>query len=152
MSKADVGWLWHQRLAHVGMRTLQALLKGEHILGLTIVSFAKGHPCSACIAGKLHEKAHKVKTIITTLRPLELIHWDLFGPPTYDSLGGRRYCLVIVDDFIRYTWVFFLKTKKKLKKPSSTLPKKLNVNITVRSRQSEVTMAPSSKTIRWMNS
>ena len=75
------------------------------------MSFAKDHPCSACIAGKLHEKAHKVKTVITTLRPLELIHLDLFGPPTYDSLGGRRYCLVIVDDFTRYTWVFFLKTK-----------------------------------------
>ena len=111
MAKADVGWLWHRRLAHVGMRNLQALLKGEHILGLTNVSFAKDRPCSACIAGKLHEKAHKVTTIITTLRPLELIHLDLFGPPSYDSLGGRRYCLVIVDDYTRYTWVFFLKTK-----------------------------------------
>ena len=158
MAKADVGWLWHRRLAHVGMRNLQALLKGEHILGLTNVSFAKERPCSACIARKLHEKAHKVKTIITTLRPLELIRLDLFGPPTYDSLGGRRYCLVIVDDFTRYTWVLFLlgfsfsRPKMKLKKPSSTLPKKLNVNITVRSRQSKVTMAPSSKTIQWMNS
>ena len=44
-------------------------------------------------------------------RPLELLHLDLFGPPSYDSLGGRRYCLVIVDDYTRYTWVFFLKTK-----------------------------------------
>ena len=50
MAKADVGWLWHRRLAHVGMRNLQALLKGEHILGLTNVSFAKDRPCSACIA------------------------------------------------------------------------------------------------------
>src|SRR3954469_21317538 len=62
-------------------------------------------------AGKQHEKQHKVKTIITSTRPLELLHLDLFRPPSYDSLGGRRYCLGIVDDYTRYTWVFFLKTK-----------------------------------------
>ena len=111
MAKAGVGWLWHRRLAHVGMRNLQSLLKGEHIIGLSDVSFAKDRVCSACIAGKQHEKQHKVKTIITTTRPLELLHLDLFGPPSYDSLGGRRYCLVIVDDYTRYTWVLFLKTK-----------------------------------------
>ena len=94
---------WHEKFT--------SSLKGEHILGLTNVSFAKDRPCSACITGKLHEKAHKVKTIITTLWPLELIHLDLFGPPTYDNFGGRRYCLVIIDDFTRYTWVFFLKTE-----------------------------------------
>ena len=65
----------------------------------------------ACIAGKQHEKQHKVKTIITSSRPLELLHLDLFGPPSYDGLGERRYCLVIVDEYTRYTWVFFLKTK-----------------------------------------
>jgi hypothetical protein len=36
---------------------------------------------------------------------------DLFGPPTYASLGGKKYCLVIVDDYSRYTWVFFLAYK-----------------------------------------
>ena len=111
MSKANVGWLWHCRLAHVDMRNLQSLLKGEHIVGLSDVSFAKYRICSAYIEGKQHEKQHKVKTIITSSRPLELLHLDLFGPPSYDSLGGRRYCLVIVDDYTRYTWVFFLKTK-----------------------------------------
>ena len=36
---------------------------------------------------------------------------DLFGPPSYDSLGGKKYCLVIVDDYSRYTWVYFFKKK-----------------------------------------
>ena len=36
---------------------------------------------------------------------------DLFGPPSFDSLGGRKYCLVIVDDYSRYTWVYFFKRK-----------------------------------------
>jgi transposase InsO family protein len=49
--------------------------------------------------------------MISTTRPLELLHLDLFGPSTYDSFGGRRYGLVIVDDYSRYTWVFLLKSK-----------------------------------------
>ena len=49
MAKVDVGWLWHRRLAHVNMRSLQSLLKGDHILGLTNVSFARDRACSACI-------------------------------------------------------------------------------------------------------
>ena len=111
MAKVDVGWLWHRRLAHVNMRSLQSLLKGDHVRGLTNVSFAKDHACSACIEGKLHEKAHPPTTIIYSKRPLELLHMDLFGPPSFDSLGGREYCLVIVDDYSRYTWVFFFKRK-----------------------------------------
>ena len=51
MAKSDKGWLWHRRLAHVSMRNLQDLLKGNHILGLTNVSFEKDHVCTACIAG-----------------------------------------------------------------------------------------------------
>jgi hypothetical protein len=46
-----------------------------------------------------------------TDRPLELLHMDLFGPITYISIGGSKYCLVIVDDYSRFTWVFFLKEK-----------------------------------------
>jgi hypothetical protein len=49
--------------------------------------------------------------IMTTDRPLELLHMDLFGPIDYISIGGSKYCLVIVDDYPRFTWVFFLKEK-----------------------------------------
>ena len=82
MAKVDVGWLWHRRLAHVNMRSLQSLLKGDHVRGLTNVSFAKDRACSACIEGKLHEKAHLPTSIIYLKRPLELLHMDLFGPPS----------------------------------------------------------------------
>ncbi|XP_073354653.1 uncharacterized protein [Aegilops tauschii subsp. strangulata] len=111
MAKVDVGWLWHRRLAHVNMRSLQSLLKGDHVRGLTNVSFAKDRTCSACIEGKLHEKAHPPTTIIYSKRPLELLHMDLFRPPSFVSLGARKYCLVIVDDYSRYTWVYFFKRK-----------------------------------------
>jgi transposase InsO family protein len=48
---------------------------------------------------------------MTTSRPLELLHIDLFGPIAYHSIGGSMYGLVIVDDFSRFTWVFFLQDK-----------------------------------------
>ena len=60
------------------MRSLQSLLKGDHVRGLTNVSFAKDRACSACIEGNLHEKAHPPMTIIYSKRPLELLHMDLF--------------------------------------------------------------------------
>ena len=106
MANADKGWLWHRWPAHVGVRNLQDLLKGNHILGLTNVSFEKDRVCSACIAGKQHQSKHPPKNIVSTSRPLELLHVDLFGPPSCDSLGGKKYGLFIVDDYSRYTWVF----------------------------------------------
>jgi transposase InsO family protein len=106
-----MGWLWHRRLAHVGMKNLHKLLKGEHILGLTNVHFEKDRLCSACQAGKQVGAHHPHKNIMTTDRPLELLHMDLFGPIAYISIGGSKYCLVIVDDYSRFTWVFFLQEK-----------------------------------------
>jgi transposase InsO family protein len=48
---------------------------------------------------------------MTTDRPLELLHMDLFGPIAYISISGSKYCLVVVDDYSRFTWVFFLQDK-----------------------------------------
>jgi hypothetical protein len=80
MAKVDVGWLWHHRLGHVNMRTLRSLHKGNHILGLTDLTFSKDRVCRACIEGKMHEFPHPSKTIISSKRVLELLHMDLFGP------------------------------------------------------------------------
>jgi transposase InsO family protein len=93
------------------MKNLHKLLKGEHILGLTNVHFEKDMVCSACQAGKQVGTHHPHKNIMTTDRPLELLHIDLFGPIAYISIGGSKYCLIIVDDYSRFTWVFFLQEK-----------------------------------------
>jgi transposase InsO family protein len=111
VAKSNTGWLWHRRLAHVGMRNLHKLLKHDHILGLTNVQFEKDRVCSACQAGKQIGAHHPVKNVMTTSRPLELLHMDLFRPIAYLSIGGNKYGLVIVDDFSRFTWVFFLHDK-----------------------------------------
>jgi transposase InsO family protein len=111
IAKTSMGWLWHRRLAHVGMKNLQKLLKGEHVLGLTNVSFEKDRPCATYEAGKQVESTHHSKNVMTMTRPLELLHMDLFGPVAYLSIGGSKYGLVIIDDFPRFTWVFFLQDK-----------------------------------------
>jgi hypothetical protein len=113
IAKANMGWLWHRRLAHVGMKNILNLLKGEHVLGLTDVCFEKDRPCAACQAGKQVGSTHQSKNVMTTSRPLELLHMDLFRPVAYLSIGGSKYGLVIVDDFSRFTWVFFLQNKSK---------------------------------------
>jgi hypothetical protein len=101
IAKTNMGWLWYRRLSHVGMKNLHKLLKGEHILGLTYVHFEKNRIGAH----------HPHKNIMTTDRPPELLHMDLFGPIAYISISGSKYCLVIVDDYSRFTWVFFLQEK-----------------------------------------
>jgi hypothetical protein len=81
------------------------------VLGLTDVCFEKDRPCAACQAGKQVETNHLSKKVITTSRPLELLHMDLFGPVAYLSIGGSKYGLIIVDVFSCFTWVFFLHDK-----------------------------------------
>jgi hypothetical protein len=113
-TKASLGWLWHRRLAHVGMSTLKKVLKKDMVRGLNDVVFEKDKPCSACQAGKQVANTHTTKAFMSTSRPLELLHMDLFGPINYISAGVNLYCLVIVDDFSRYTWVFFLHDKSEV--------------------------------------
>jgi hypothetical protein len=111
IAKTNMGWLWHRRLAHVGMKNLHKLLKGEYILGLTNVHFEKDRVCSACQAGKQVGAHHPHKNIMMTGRPPELLHMDLFGLIAYISIDWSKYCLVIVDDYSRFTWMFFLQEK-----------------------------------------
>jgi hypothetical protein len=111
IAKTNMGWLWHRRLGHVGMRNLHKLLKGEHILGLTNFHFEKDRVCSACQVGKQVSAHHTHKNIMTTDMPLKLLHMDLFAPIAYISIDGSKYCLVIMDDYSRFTWVLFLQEK-----------------------------------------
>jgi hypothetical protein len=111
IGKANLGWLWHRLLAHVGMKNFHKLLKGEHVLGLTNVYFEKDRPCAACQAGKQVETNHPSKNVMMTSRPLELLHMDLFGPVAYISVGGSKYGLVIVDDFLASLGYSFCRIK-----------------------------------------
>jgi transposase InsO family protein len=106
-----MGWLWHQKLAHVDMRNLHKLQKEGKILGLINIAFEKDRPCEACQAGKQVRAPHHAKNIMVITRPLELLHMDLLSPIAYISIGGNKYGIIIVDDYSHFTWVFFLQDK-----------------------------------------
>jgi hypothetical protein len=72
------------------------------------VAFEKDRPCEAGQAGKQMGAPHHEKNIITTMRLLEILHMNLFGHIAYISIGGNKYGLVIVDDYSRFIWLFFL--------------------------------------------
>jgi hypothetical protein len=97
IAKINMSWLWYRRLAQVDMRN--------------ILKLQKYGPCGACQAGKQVGADHHVKNIMTTTRPLEMLHMELFGPIAYISIGGSKYGLIVIDGYFRFTWVFFLQDK-----------------------------------------
>ncbi|KAJ9538527.1 hypothetical protein OSB04_031260 [Centaurea solstitialis] len=90
------------------------LVKNNLVRGLPRKDFFCNDNCVACLKGKQHKSSHKSKEVNSISSPLQLIHMDLFGPTNVMSIGKKSYCLVIVDDFSRYTWVYFLKTKDEI--------------------------------------
>jgi hypothetical protein len=97
------------------MKNLHKLLKEEHVLGLTDVCFEKDRPCAACQARKQVGTTHQSKNVMTTSRPLELLHMNLFGPIAYLSIEGSKYDLVIVDDFPASLGYYFCRINQKPK-------------------------------------
>ena len=104
-------WLWHRRLGHASMYQISKLIKKDLVRGIPKIKFDKDIVCDACQKGKQTRTSFKPKDAVSTTRPLELLHLDLFGPTKTQSLGGKRYGMVIVDDFSRYGWVLFLAHK-----------------------------------------
>ncbi|GKA39655.1 retrovirus-related pol polyprotein from transposon TNT 1-94 [Tanacetum coccineum] len=116
--------LWHRRLAHANMRLIQSLASKELVRNLPKLKFDQ-HFCNACKIGKQAHASHKAKNIVSTTRCLELFYIDLFGPSAVRSYRGNLYTLVIVDDYSRYTWTRFLKTKIEAFKQFEIFSKKI---------------------------
>nr|GEY65744.1 retrovirus-related Pol polyprotein from transposon TNT 1-94 [Tanacetum cinerariifolium] len=94
----------HQRLSHLNFSTINNLVKNNLIQGLPKMKFEKDHLCSTCEQEKIHRKHHKSKTAFASNKPLYLLHMDLCGPIRVESINVKRYVLVVVDDYSRYTW------------------------------------------------
>ena len=111
LSVNDKKWMWHRRLGHANWRLISKLSKLQLVKGLPDIDYHSDALCGACQRGKIVKSSFKTKDIVSTSRPLELLHIDLFGPVSTASLYGSKYGLVIVDDYSRWTWVKFLKSK-----------------------------------------
>jgi hypothetical protein len=146
MAKADMPWLWHPRHAHVGMRNLKQLLKGEHVVGLPDVSFEKDRPCSACIAERQKEKLHPVMTIISTSRPLELLIWIYLVQAIIIVLVGRDMALLLLTIFQDTLGCVSSSLKKKLTRNSSPLLSKQKEILDLKSKPLGPIMGLNSRT------
>ena len=125
VSISNESWLWHRRLGHANMDLLNKLSTKQLVKGLPCVTFQKDKICDACQFGKQIKSSFKSKKMISTSRPLELLHLDLFGPMRTASLGGKFYVFVIVDDFSRFTWTLFLTHKNEALQTFSNLCKRI---------------------------
>nr|GEW90020.1 putative ribonuclease H-like domain-containing protein [Tanacetum cinerariifolium] len=107
----DESNLWHRRLGHINFKTINKLVKGNLVRGLPTKVLEYHNTCVACKKGKQHKVSCKTKPISFVNQPLFRQHMDLFGQTFVKSINKKRYCLVITNDYSRFTWVFFLATK-----------------------------------------
>nr|GEW87287.1 putative ribonuclease H-like domain-containing protein [Tanacetum cinerariifolium] len=128
-ASSSQSWLWHQCLCHLNFATINNLVKNNLVQGLPKMKFEKDHLCSSCEQGKIHRKHHKSKTAFASNKTLYLLHMDLCGPMCVESINRKRYVLVVVDDYSRYTWVFFLHSKDEASEVIISFIKKTQANL-----------------------
>nr|GEW21525.1 retrovirus-related Pol polyprotein from transposon TNT 1-94 [Tanacetum cinerariifolium] len=113
LAKASLSqaWLWHRRIPYMNFDTINLLSKYDTVTSLPKLKFVKDHLCSSCKLRKAKRKSFKTKTTPSSKRQLQILHMDLCGPMRVESINGKKYVLVIVDDYSRYTWTHFLRSK-----------------------------------------
>nr|GEZ41023.1 retrovirus-related Pol polyprotein from transposon TNT 1-94 [Tanacetum cinerariifolium] len=102
-------WLWHQRLSHLNFDYINLLSKKDIVIGLPKLKYVKDQLCSSCELSKAKRSSFKSKAVPSSKGRLNLFYIDLCGPMRVASINGKKYILVIVDDYSRYTWTLFLR-------------------------------------------
>ncbi|GJR35730.1 retrovirus-related pol polyprotein from transposon TNT 1-94 [Tanacetum coccineum] len=120
-------WLWHQRLSHLNFDIINDLAKNDFVIGLPKFKYHKKHVCPSCEQGKSKKAYHPPKPVLNSKQRLHLLHMDLCGPMRVKSINGKRYILLIVDDYSCYTWVYFLISKDEAPVEIKTFLKKIIV-------------------------
>ena len=85
--------------------------KKNLVRGLLSLKYVKDTICEECTKVKQTKSLFKSINEVSTSKPLQLLHLDLFGPMRVALIGGKHYVFVIVDDFSRFTWTIFLTNK-----------------------------------------
>ncbi|GJW19892.1 retrovirus-related pol polyprotein from transposon TNT 1-94 [Tanacetum coccineum] len=104
-------WLWHRRLSHLNFDYINLLSKKDVVIGLLKLKYIKDQLCSSCKVSKEKRNSFKTKAVPSSKGRLNSLYMDLCGPMRVASINGKEYILVIVDDYSRYTWTLFLRSK-----------------------------------------
>ena len=116
--------LWHKRLGHVSEFTIKKLKRLDLVEGLPSIKFDHSKLCGTCVRCKQVRGSFKPKKFVSTVKPLELVHMDLCGPMKVRSRGGYLYVFVLMDDYSRYVWPIFLRSKDETFREFNTLIKR----------------------------
>ncbi|CAL8078779.1 unnamed protein product [Prunus armeniaca] len=103
-------WIWHKRMGHLHLKGLNQLKEKEMVHGLPHLEVVDT-VCEGCQFGKQHREWFPKNQAWRASTPLELIHMDLCGPMQTESLAGNKYFMLLINDFTRMTWVYFLRYK-----------------------------------------
>ncbi|GJT55123.1 retrovirus-related pol polyprotein from transposon TNT 1-94 [Tanacetum coccineum] len=103
-------WLWHRRLSHLNFGSINEWAKQGIVRGLPKFKYAKDHLCSVCSLGKSKKHTHKPKSEDSIQEKLYLLHMDLCVPMRIESINGKKYVLVSVNDYSLFTWMKFLRS------------------------------------------
>nr|GEX98958.1 hypothetical protein [Tanacetum cinerariifolium] len=103
--------LWHQRLSHLNFNYINLLLKKDVVIGLPKLKYVKDQLCSSCEVSKEKRSSFNTKTVPSSKGWLNLLHMDLCGPMRVGIINKKKYMLVIVDNYSRYTWTLFLRSE-----------------------------------------
>ncbi|XP_070022935.1 uncharacterized protein [Nicotiana sylvestris] len=125
----DEAELWHRRLGHTSFSLLNKLIQKDMVRGLPMSKFKEHKVCDACAIGKYVKSSFKSKKDVSTSKPLDLLHMDLCGPMRVQNRGGKGYIFVIVDDYSRFIWTLFLRTKDETFKVFVAFVRKIQVKM-----------------------
>ncbi|GJR59602.1 retrovirus-related pol polyprotein from transposon TNT 1-94 [Tanacetum coccineum] len=104
-------WAIERNLSHLNFDYITLLSKKDVVTGLPKLKYVKDQLCSSCEMSKAKRSSFKSKVVPSSKGRLNLLHMDLCGPMRVASINGKKYILVIVDDYSRYTWTLFLRSK-----------------------------------------
>lgn len=133
LTKADdEAWRWHERFGHLNFRSLHDMSLKHMVEGMPLVNHVEQF-CQGCSLGKHHRAPFPRASAFRAERGFELVHGDLCGPITPTTTTGKRYFLLIVDDYSRYMWVEMLRSKdeafKCFKKIKAAVENELDVKL-----------------------
>lgn len=101
--------LWHERMGHLNIGSMKTMAREQMVRGLDITPKDMGK-CEVCLQAKMTHLPFPSRESKSS-QPLEVVHSDVCGPFREPSLSGARYVVTFIDDYSRYTTVYFLKTK-----------------------------------------
>jgi transposase InsO family protein len=104
----DMTWLWHLRFGHLNFGGLKQLSNKRMVKNIPHIDHSD-KLCEGCVLGKHPRNSFPKESSYRAKKVLELVHTDICGPITPNSLGKHRYFITFIDDFSRRTWVYFLK-------------------------------------------